>query len=882
MTVEITPYKYPACFSPPRRLTADSAWLEHIPFVRFLVDVLRPRTFVELGTHSGVSYCAVCQTVDELGLDTQCVAVDTWQGDPHAGAYGSEILADLRAHHDLLYGRFSRLLQATFDDALGAFENGSIDLLHIDGNHAYEAVKHDFETWVPKVSKRGVVLFHDIAVKTGNFGVWRFWDELSARYPSFAFSHGHGLGLLCVGEDLPPELRRLVTASGEDAEATRRTFYELGRMLTLRADAKRVIAQSEGLANEAARLREAIRTQQQELDRIPVRVARRITKLFQRIRDRLFPLQSRRRQFYTWMDTKVRLIIDYGWVTVFDLKYRPYRFWILKYEPTRSRLREMQTESTSWPYRPVVSIVTPVFNPTRYALTQCIQSVLDQIYDRWEWCIVDGGSDKPYVGEIIQRFARNEPRIKYVRLEKNRGIAGNSNEALRLATGEYMGFLDHDDTLAPFALFEVVKAVNARPSLDFIYSDEDKVPATGKERYDPAFKSGWAPDTFLSYNYLCHFAVARKALLDEVGGFREGFDGAQDYDLILRISERTTAIERIPRVLYHWRAGAGSAASQFSAKPYALAAGKRAIADHLMRRGLYGEVVDGLVPGTYRVRYRLSDRSKVSVIVPTRDKVGLLRRCVSSVLSKTDYENFEVVIVDNQSSESETLDYFADVRRDPRVRVLSYDKPFNFSSLNNFAVRETDSSYVLFLNNDTEALGQEWLSAMMEFAQRSDVGAVGAKLWYPNDTIQHAGTIIGFGACADHAHVGFPQPSDGYMSRINIIQNLSAVTAACMLLRRNVFDQVGGFDERLSHSFNDVDLCLKIRETGLLIVYTPYAELYHHESASRGFDEKPEARARLEKEVEFIRTRWKHVLAGGDPYYNPNLTLEKTDFSIKL
>lgn len=880
--MEITPYKYPVCFSIPKRLTADSAWIEHIPFVGFLVSVLRPRTFVELGSHSGVSYCAVCQAVDELGLDTQCIAVDTWQGDPHSGSYGPEILDDLRRHHDPLYGRFSRLMQATFDEALTTVENGSVDLLHIDGNHTYQAVKRDFETWLPKLSQRGIVLFHDIAVRRDNFGVWKYWGELALKYQNFAFTHGYGLGVLGVGGELPADVRQLLTLSPEDAEITRRSFYELGRAMTLRADAKRVMAELNGLRNEVDRLSSTVQAQEKELNRIHYKLARVLVKKYQRIRDKLFPLQSRRRAAYSWADTKVRKVIEHGLINLVYMKYWPYRFWITKNEPTRTEFPTMQAESKAWSYRPLVSLITPVFNPTRYALTQCLQSVVDQIYENWELCIVDGGSDQPYVREIIERFARNEARIKFVALDTNRGIAGNSNEALRCASGDYVGLLDHDDTLAPFALYEVVKLLNQSGAADFIYSDEDKVPAAGTKRYDPEFKSGWAPDTLLSYNYLCHFAVVRKRFLDEVGGFREGYDGAQDYDLMLRVVEKTRAIQRIPKVLYHWRAAAASTAAGVKVKPYAVSAAKRAIAEHLTRRGLDAEVLDGDALGSYRVKYRLRPGQSVSVIVPTKDKVHLLEQCVSSVLAKTSYERFKLLIVDNGSEEPETLAYFDQIKHHAKIRVVRYDRPFNFSAINNYAVRADDSEYLVFLNNDTEVISADWVGSMLEFAQRDDVGAVGAKLYYPNDTIQHAGTIVGYWGVADHAHKHYLRSARGYMGRINIVQNLSAVTAACMMVRRKVFDEVGGFDEAFSHSFNDVDLCLRIRERGRLIVYTPYAELYHHESVSRGYDEKPEGRARLAKEVELMKSRWKHVLEAGDPYYSPNLTLEKTDFSLRI
>ncbi|OHB69777.1 MAG: hypothetical protein A2W23_00635 [Planctomycetes bacterium RBG_16_43_13] len=585
-------------------------------------------------------------------------------------------------------------------------------------------------------------------------------------------------------------------------------------------------------------------------------------------------------------------------------KERPYDLWIKKNEPDRHQLKAMGHDSKSWSYRPLVSIVTPVYNPVKYDITRCIQSVIDQVYEKWELCIVDGGSDKSYVKKIIERYAEKDSRIKFVSLSQNKGIAGNSNEALKLATGEYIGFLDHDDMLAPFALFEVVKLLNKDASIDFMYSDEDKTPADGENRYAPFFKPDWSPDTFLSYNYLCHFAVIRKAVIEKAGGFREGYDGSQDYDLFLRVVQNTNKIRRIPKVLYHWRAASGSASAALMAKPYALDAAKTAIAGYLKGRGVDAEVSDGLFPTSYRVRYKIRPSQKVSIIIPTKDKVQLLRQCVTSIIEKTDYKDYEMLIVDNQSVEKETVEYFELLGENPpvspfykgginrvgrdetgRIRVISYDKPFNFSAINNFAAQSSDAEILLFLNNDTEVISSEWLSAMIEFEQREDVGAVGAKLYYPNDTIQHAGVIVGLRGLAAHAHKDFPRKSNGYYGRLNVIQNLSAVTGACMMVRKKVFDEVGGFEERLSHAFNDVDLCLKIREKGYLIVFTPYAELYHYDSASgasKGHEETPtpEGKERFAREKEFMLNKWKDVLASGDPYYNPNLTLEKWDFSI--
>lgn len=658
------------------------------------------------------------------------------------------------------------------------------------------------------------------------------------------------------------------------------------------------------LESENARLEaERIRIQQ-ELNRIySSRNWRLLTRII-RIKDRVFPQQSKKKilnilsrfikSFYS-VNRLGKVIMTEGRDGfIHELRLINYKkggsadpifnSWIIKNEPDKSQLMAMRLEVNSLPYQPKVSIVTPVYNPNEYDLTECLKSVLLQTYPNWELCIADGGSDKPYVKEVIKRFAKKDHRIKYVFLADNKGIAGNSNEALKLATGEYVAFLDHDDMLAPFALYEVVKLLNRDSTIDFIYSDEDKVHALAdnSSRYFPHFKPDWSPDSMLSYNYVCHFAVARKRIIDDIGGFREGFNGAQDYDLLLRVIEKTDNIFHIPKILYHWRAASESTASRPETKLYAFTAGKKAIKEYLNKKGLEADVLDGLFVGSLRVKYTVRPSQKVSIIIPTKDKVHLLKKCISSILEKTDYKDYEILIIDNQSKEQETYNYYNSIKTEPRIRIFQYDKPFNYSAINNYGVKSTDAEFLLFLNNDIEVISPEWMSAMLEFAQRDDVGAVGAKLYYPNDTIQHAGVIIGLYGMADHSYRHFPRSSHGDLGRISIIQNLSAVTAGCMMMRRKVFEEVGGFEEKLTVAFNDVDLCLKIREKGYLIVYTPYAELYHYESASRGKEDTPEKLARANQEYDFMKTKWKHILEAGDPYYNPNLTLKNTDFSIKV
>ncbi len=531
--------------------------------------------------------------------------------------------------------------------------------------------------------------------------------------------------------------------------------------------------------------------------------------------------------------------------------------------------------------QPLISLIMPVYNVQPQLLFAAVNSVRRQIYTNWELCIADDCSVNPELRRQLVDFAEKDTRIRVRYLKKNLGIAGASNAALALARGEFIGLLDNDDVLADRALLEVVRVISRQPEVDLIYSDEDKITEQGK-RYAPFFKPDFGPDTLRSYNYICHFAVMRADVVKAVGGFRQGYDGSQDYDLFLRVCDYSTRIAHIPKILYHWRAVEGSVGKDGTAKPYAYESAKKALADHLRKRGLQGEVEDGFFTGSYHIRYAISEQPEIAIIIPTRDKVQVLRRCIDSVLGKTTYSNYHILIVDNNSCKQETFSYYDELKREKRIRIISYDRPFNFSALNNFAVRQVNAEYLVFLNNDTEVISTQWLEEMLGLGQRSDVGAVGCLLLYGNDTVQHGGVILGIGGVGGHAHKHFSDDEEGYFGRLKVVQNLSAVTAACLLLRRRVFDEVGGFTEKLSHAFNDVDLCLKIRDKGYLIVYTPFARLYHHESISRGFEATPGKRKRFNQEIKYMEEKWQEVIKKGDPYYNPNLSLTKEDFSLNI
>lgn len=555
-----------------------------------------------------------------------------------------------------------------------------------------------------------------------------------------------------------------------------------------------------------------------------------------------------------------------------------YKSWILNNEPSSDELIKQSQEKFS--INPKISIVVPTFNTPQMFLEQMVDSVLNQTYSNWELCIADG-SENDSVKNYIEKISQKESRIKFVSLENNLGIAGNTNMGIDLATGDFIALLDHDDTLSAFAIYEVVKSINENPKVEMLYSDEDKLTYNGKRRINPHFKPDWSPDTILGYNYVTHLLVIKTDLLHKVGKIRSGFEGSQDHDLVLRVSEQAKQIVHIPKILYHWREHQNSTSSNVESKSYVTFSTQKAVSQALERRGIEGRVFGGPFFASARVVYHLKNKPLISIIIPTKDHVETLRTCINSIINRTTYTNYEIIITDTQSKEQKTLDYYKELKKDSRIKILNWNKAFNFSAVNNFAVKHAKGEYFLFLNNDTEILTAEWIESMLEFCQRDDVGAVGAKLFYPDYTIQHGGVILGIGGVAGHSHKSFSRNCHGYHGRLSIPNNYSAVTAACVMVSRKVFQLVNEFDENYALAFNDVDLCLKIREKGLLIVWTPYAQLLHYESKTRGYEDTPEKQLRFKGEIDRFYSRWQKILDQGDPYYNPNLTLKEENFSIK-
>ncbi len=560
-----------------------------------------------------------------------------------------------------------------------------------------------------------------------------------------------------------------------------------------------------------------------------------------------------------------------------------YEVWLDFYDDCSAEGISLALESMpALQSTPLFSILVPTYNTDPRWLKACIESVQAQSYPHWELCIADDASPDQAVWELIQSYAADDSRIKAVRRAHNGHIAAASNTALELATGQYIALLDHDDALHPLALQWCAVELQRNPSWRMLFTDEDKVDEAGK-RSDPYFKSDWNPDLFLSQNCVCHLGVYDHALIQEIGGFREGFDGAQDWDLALRASERLKSdqIGHVAKVLYHWRMIEGSTALAPGEKSYAHFAALRALQDHFDRRGAAARVEE--MPGYsgyYHIAHSIPEpQPRVSLLIPTRDRVDLLRQCVDSIVQRTTYSNYEVVVLDNGSVEPETLAYFEELAQLPNARVLRYDAPFNYSKVNNFGASHTSSEIIGLLNNDVEVISPHWLTEMVSHAIRKEIGVVGAMLYYPNNTIQHAGVILGIGGVAGHCYVGMPKGYPGDKHRAGLVQNLSAVTAACAILRREVFEEVGGLDDSLVVAFNDVDFCIRVREAGYRNLWTPFAELYHHESASRGYENTPEKIARFKREESFMKERWGALLER-DPFYNPNLSLVNAPFTL--
>lgn len=555
-----------------------------------------------------------------------------------------------------------------------------------------------------------------------------------------------------------------------------------------------------------------------------------------------------------------------------------YEAWLARHKVDKRTLRRQK--HSAFAQKPLISIVIPLYCTPLPYLKELLESVRRQSYENWQLCLADGSPDDK-AKEFIEKHYGREKRIVYRKLEENGGISVNTNEAVALAAGEYLMLCDHDDTLEPDALYEIVKAINDT-SADVLYTDEDKVSMDGRHYFDPNFKPDFNLFRLRENNYICHIFVVKKSLTDETELLRSEFDGAQDFDFILRCCEKAQKITHIPKVLYHWRCHMDSTAADPSSKAYAYEAGRKAVREHYQRLGIDAKVEMTERPGWYRSHVKVQGNPLISVIIPNKDHTDDLELCLFSMTRKSTYRNYEILIVENNSEKEETFEYYRKLPdRYPKARVLTWEKEFNYSAINNFAAKEAKGEYLLFLNNDVEILTPDWMEEMLQNCQQENVAAVGAKLYYPDDTIQHAGVVLGLGGIAGHIMCRASKEDPGYFGRMISVQEISAVTAACMMVKKSDFDAVGGLDETFQVAFNDIDLCMKFRAAGKKIIFTPYAELYHYESKSRGLEDTPEKQFRFDKEVKRFQEKWAQQLEMGDPYYSPNLSVTEGDCSLR-
>lgn len=549
--------------------------------------------------------------------------------------------------------------------------------------------------------------------------------------------------------------------------------------------------------------------------------------------------------------------------------------------------RRRAESGTVFPRMIKFSILVPLYNTPEEFLRAMLNSVTAQTYQNWELCLADGSDETcAYVAGICKSYAEQDPRIVYKKLDKNEGISGNTNRCLAMATGEYIGLFDHDDILHPSVLYEYARVINEQDA-DYIYCDETTFKNNDiNKMLTMHFKPDYAIDNLRANNYICHFSVFNRQLLDGTELFRSKYDGSQDHDMILRLTDRAEKVVHVPKLMYYWRSHAGSVASGIEAKSYAIDAAKGAVSEHLRKHGYrhFRITSTRAFETIFKISYQIIGNPKISIVIANKDHEEDLRRCITSIAERSTYDNYEIIVVENNSSTEEIFKYYEELKDNDRVRIITYQGGFNYSAVNNLGVGEADGEYILLLNNDTQVITVNWMEELLMYAQRQDVGAVGAKLYYENKTIQHAGVVLALGAhrTAGHSHYGQHRENLGYMGRLCYAQNVSAVTGACLMVSKELFEKAGGLDESFAVSLNDVDLCIRLREMGYLNVFTPFAELYHFESVSRGLDDKGEKAERYNQESERFRARWKEVLEKGDPYYNPNFSLDRSDFSLKI
>ncbi len=883
-------------------------WYGHRHFAYELIRNLKPNIVVEIGTHRGTSFFSFCQAVKDGGINTKLYAIDNWKGDEHSGFYGNEVFEEVNEIKNKYYkDQKIKLLRKTFDEALSEFSDKVIDVLHIDGFHTYDVVKHDFERWRNKVSDQGIILFHDIKVIEDDFGVYKLWGELKSKYKTIEFFHSFGLGVLFKNKNRQAneflkleknlqmrysyeyEMLRNQAIQGMD-----KNLQSVSQLINLNKNNEEDIKK---LRNEVKTLTEVKLQLQSILDNI---ISAKTFKLWQGF--------NKTKKIAKKALHDPRKIIKIGRIffqegprgiekrlanmevvknNVLNINQR-YQNWFMEHYPSEEEISRQQNDNGNLKYSPKISLITPVFNTPINFLAQCIESLINQTYNNWELCIADDASYDNAVREKIKEYAEKDKRIKYILGEKNGHICEASNSALSLAKGEFIGFLDHDDILWPNCLYEVAKVINKNRDVEFIYSDEDKLDYDGFTHIDPFFKPDWSPDFLRSLNYITHFAVIKKSLIHKVGAFRKGYEGAQDWDLFLRATLETekknvkNKIIHIPSILYSWRKSSLSTSSPEhiqTIKKYAINNQKKVLESDLANRKLKGKVISTEYLGLWRVKYNIIGNPLVSIIIPTKDQYELIKPCLESIIEKSTYKNYELIIVDTGSKNKDIWKLYENVQnRYAQTKVIHWKNSFNFSSVCNYGSKNSNGEYFLFLNNDTEIVTTTWIEALLEHAQRKEVGAVGAKLLYPDNTIQHAGIVFNPKFTLD----GLILPSHiykNYQNNVDYAQlnggiygtaNYIAVTGACLMIDSKKFKAVGGMNSSYKLAFNDIDFCLKLLVKGYQNVYTSHGVLIHHESATM---KRPGDSDRnmlfFKQELELLHKKWKHLIYN-DPYFNRN------------
>jgi GT2 family glycosyltransferase len=834
--------------------TSPAPQAEHLPFVLFLVSILRPQLLVEVGPQANGSRGISGITFENLATNARHYVVS----DNNSENTGTPSFAD-----------------------------STVDLLQLDGLRSLETVKRDFDAWLPKLSHHGIVLLHGINADEIESGGKRLWADLKARYPHFEFLQGNGLGVLAAGTVAPPELQDFFDASEQEVEQIRAFFSTLGQqnkdlhayreLQAYHEQREQYYARREReFAETAATLKqqnvrneEAWHELQSQLTNITSSRGWQLLLWLWRLRRQLAPENTARKQM-------LQLAIRAARFTVSRLlpggsasrQLSEYNEWIAQNEAGAEELEQQKTASEKFDYRPLISFITPVYNTPPRLLEEMIQSVLDQTYTHWQLCLADGNSANEETRAVLQKWADKDPRIIVRHLEQNLGISGNSNAALALAEGEFIALLDHDDLLAPFALHEVVKRLNEQPELDFIYSDRDLVSEDSKQRFGAFFKPGWSPEIMLAANYLCHLCVIRRKLAEKVGGFNAATDGAQDWDFFLRIMECTNRFAHIPQVLYHWRQWSNSAASGMAAKPYAIAAQKRAVREHLQRQGLAADT--DIYPGGFvRATWPVAGNTRASVILLAENNLARPTACLESLLKHTGYRNFEVLVARREGEPVASINGFRELAPDIPLKLLTYQQAVSFPAAYNFAAQQATGELLLFLSATNEIAGGGWLEEMVRWAEYPGVGIVGAKLVEADGKIKHAGILLGQDGEASYPMAGTLEGNYDTFGSTEWYRNWQAVAGDCLLIKKQLFLQLGGFEEGSANS--DLALCLKAHSSGWRVVYTPYAKLKHSGPLRRHFVDGGKAQAELLAQAS----------QAGDPYFNPNLLLAGPVIKLK-